>query len=73
MAISGDTWPKRPLDRSELIAQVQRINAALAAWEVWEWNERLPEAARRHVDRPPIPAEQLKTFRRALLRRLGRS
>ncbi len=60
-----------PGSRTEIVSHVQRINAALVAWDQWDANRLLPEDLRRQLQEPPLSASTLRVLRRMLLRQLG--
>ena len=61
---------EQPADRIDVLAQVQRINAALVRWDLWEWNQGAPEGVRRDVPVPPLSRGELKALRSRLLKQL---
>ena len=50
-----------------LTTQLQRVNAALAAWDAYEANRHLPSGLRRYVPRPEVTRETPRDPRAILL------
>ncbi len=58
------------LSRADIVAQIQRVNAALIAWDLWDTNHTLPSDLKRSLQAPPLDRTELKGLRRVLLRQL---